>query len=425
MSTTYAEKKRASLPHQNQRPGTARPAQQSAAVRLPSAAGASLRPVDLPVAIQAKMEASFGADLSAVKLYESDAVAERGAQAVAQGNRIAFAPGALDFASSKGQALLGHELSHVVSQAKGEARGSGFLNDAALEARADREGALAAAGEQIYAGPVAAPLSAASAASAAGPMQAKKHDDEPLEIDHDRRALLSGPFQYQDAQPAGEDGTGAVPAGIVPAQGEMHAFQNSRNAAIHEMVVNATPEQARDPALRKLVLDAFNPVMNQALLAQNSNTKQGAFSHTWRSNSMGELDTYNLLLKKLMQPHLERYREIPATSDKKEQGGQGLALTEDILENDPILQETLAGSRAALQGSTHYNGDNAQSEILMNNLLLRGVSDQLITSDPSLTGLAGNMTKTSSHSMAGSNLTAMKSEAGAHYNSYLKRLWNR
>ena len=419
MSTTYAEKKRASLPHENLQPGAARPTQQSAPAR-PSAAGASLRPVDLPVAIQAKMEASFGADLSAVKLYESDAVAECGAQAVAQGNRIAFAPGALDFASSKGQALLGHELSHVISQGRGEARGRGFLNDAGLEARADREGALAAAGKQIYAGSVAAPLSAASAASAAGPMQAKKHDDEPLEIDHDNRELLSGPFQYRDAQPAGEDGAGAAPAGIIPARGEVQAFQNSRNAAIHEMVMNATPEQARDPALRKLVLDAFNPVMNQALLAQNSNTKQGAFSHTWRSNGMGELGTYNLLLKKLMQPHLERYREIPAMSDKKEQGGQGLALTENILENDSILQETLAGSRAA-----HYNDDNAQSEILMNNLLLRGVSDQLITSDPSLTGLAGNMTKTSSHSMAGSNLTAMKSEAGAHYNSYLKRLWNR
>lgn len=423
MSTTYAEKKRASLPHQNQRPGAARPTQQSAPAR-PSAAETSLRPVDLPGAIQAKMEASFGADLSAVKLYESDAVAERGAQAVAQGNRIAFAPGALDFASTQGQALLGHEISHVVSQARGEVTGGGFLNDSALEARADREGALAAAGEQIYAGSVAAPLSAASAASAAGPMQAKKHD-EPLEIDHDNRELLSGPFQYRDAQPAEEDGAGAAPAGIIPARGEVQAFQNSRNAAIHEMVMNATPEQARDPALRKLVLDAFNPVMNQALLAQNSNTKQGAFSHTWRSNGMGELGTYNLLLKKLMQPHLERYREIPAMSDKKEQGGQGLALTENILENDSILQETLAGSRAALQGSTHYNDDNAQSEILMNNLLLRGVSDQLITSDPSLTGLAGNMTKTSSHSMAGSNLTLMKSEAGAHYNSYLKRLWNR
>ena len=117
------------------------------------------------------MEASFGADLSAVKLYESQAVADAGAEAVAQGSRIAFAPGRLDFASASGQALLGHELSHVVSQARGEVSGSGFLRDAALETRADREGAMAAAGEQVYIGPVTAALSSASAAPAAGPMQ--------------------------------------------------------------------------------------------------------------------------------------------------------------------------------------------------------------------------------------------------------------
>ena len=132
------------------------------------------RPVDLPWAIRTKMEASFGTDLSAVRLYESQAVADAGANAVTQGSRIAFAPGALDFSSPSGQALLGHELSHVVSQARGEVTGSGFLNDSVLEARADREGAMAAAGQQVYAGPVTAVLSSASAAPAAGPMQASK-----------------------------------------------------------------------------------------------------------------------------------------------------------------------------------------------------------------------------------------------------------
>ena len=85
------------------------------------------------------MEASFGASLSAVKLYASDAVADHAAQAVTQGNAIGFAAGALDFTSTNGQALLGHELSHVVSQARGEARGGGFLNDAALETRAEKK----------------------------------------------------------------------------------------------------------------------------------------------------------------------------------------------------------------------------------------------------------------------------------------------
>ena len=128
--------------------------------------------VDLPDAMRAKMESSFGADLSAVKLYESQAVADAGAEAVTQGANIAFAPGMLDFSSFGGQALLGHELSHVVSQARGEVTGGGFLNDHALEARADREGAMAAAGQQI-AMPTAA-MSSVSAAPASGPMQAKK-----------------------------------------------------------------------------------------------------------------------------------------------------------------------------------------------------------------------------------------------------------
>jgi len=173
------------MQYQRQR-RTARPALQEA----PKAEGPSLaalqagavptteqlgHPVDLPGAIQSKMEASFGADLSQVRLYESQTVADAGAEAVTMGNRISFAPGKLDFSSSGGQALLGHELSHVVSQARGEVSGSGFLNDHALEARADQEGAMAAAGESVYSGPMT-PISASSTAQAAGPMQAKKSE---------------------------------------------------------------------------------------------------------------------------------------------------------------------------------------------------------------------------------------------------------
>ncbi|MBQ6504265.1 MAG: DUF4157 domain-containing protein [Flexilinea sp.] len=125
--------------------------------------------VDMPVVMREKMEGAFGMDLSAVKLYENRAVGEAGAEAVAKGSNIAFAPGKLDFSSTRGQALLGHEISHVASQARGEVKGKGLVNDSALEARADREGLQAARGESV----ATAPLSNASAASAAGPMQAK------------------------------------------------------------------------------------------------------------------------------------------------------------------------------------------------------------------------------------------------------------
>ena len=136
------------------------------------------RSIDLDGAIKAKMEHAFG-DLSAVKLYESRAVGEAGAEAIAQGNEIAFAPGMADFSSRSGQERLGHELSHVMSQRSGQVRGQGFLASASLEARADREGAMAAAGERVYTGPVTHALSDASPSpSLAGLMQAKREDDE-------------------------------------------------------------------------------------------------------------------------------------------------------------------------------------------------------------------------------------------------------
>ena len=97
-----------------------------------------------------------------MKLYESQAVGEAGAEAIAQGNEIAFAPGMANFSTRSGQERLGHELSHVMSQRSGQVRGQGFLADSALEARADREGAMAAAGQQVYTGLVTHALSDAS-----------------------------------------------------------------------------------------------------------------------------------------------------------------------------------------------------------------------------------------------------------------------
>ncbi len=177
MSYTYADRRRTPSAPAKQNTDALSPAAE--ALRAGAAAPTQEqmgRRVDLPDAMRAKMEESFGADLSAVKLYESQSVSDAGAEAVTQGSNIAFAPGMLDFSSFGGQALLGHEISHVVSQARGEVTGGGFLNDHALEARADREGAMAAAGQQIAA-PTAA-LSPVSATAAAGPMQAKKENKE-------------------------------------------------------------------------------------------------------------------------------------------------------------------------------------------------------------------------------------------------------
>ena len=128
---------------------------------------------ELPDVMRTKMENAFGADFSNLNIVESEKVAEGGAKAVTQGNTIAFAPGEFNVYSPSSEALLGHELSHVVSQARGESRGNGLLTDSYLEAKADREGVMAAAGQQVYSGPVT-PLSTSSPLSVAGPMQCKR-----------------------------------------------------------------------------------------------------------------------------------------------------------------------------------------------------------------------------------------------------------
>ena len=143
MSQTYVQRRRAAEPAAPAEKAEAAPRAFPAGPVSPAQPG---KPLVLSEAIRAKMENAFGADLSAVRLYENPAVAEAGARAVAQGSRIAFAPGSADFHTRTGQALLGHELSHVLSQARGEVSGRGLLVDRSLEARADREGELAAAG---------------------------------------------------------------------------------------------------------------------------------------------------------------------------------------------------------------------------------------------------------------------------------------
>ena len=162
----------------------------------------------MPAGIREKMEGSFGMSLSDVKLFESPVVAENGAQAAASGKNIAFAPGKLDFTSASGQTLLGHELSHVASQARGEVTGHGYLKNPSLEHRADIEGAAAAAGETLYSAGGLRPMSTDTGLSA-GPMQAKESKDErkraQAEVDDAADTLM--PMQERNAREGNKLGT--------------------------------------------------------------------------------------------------------------------------------------------------------------------------------------------------------------------------
>jgi hypothetical protein len=103
----------------------------------------------LPPAVLRKMEKFFGADFSDVRIHVGREAPAIGALAFTAGTDIFFAPGRYQPHAPAGQALIGHELTHVVQQQMGQVANplggdAAIVHDEALEAEADRIGALAA-----------------------------------------------------------------------------------------------------------------------------------------------------------------------------------------------------------------------------------------------------------------------------------------
>jgi hypothetical protein len=158
----------------------------------------------LPDETRGRMEASFGADFSAVRVHVDERAAAVGARAYARGTDLHFAPGAYDPHSREGQSLLGHELAHVVQQGQGrapapqaKAHGLGDLGDVVLcdpglEAEADRLGAAAARGERARGG--AAPSIGGHGGGHGGAIQRKgEHDDDGLRLQEQITVGASAP----------------------------------------------------------------------------------------------------------------------------------------------------------------------------------------------------------------------------------------
>ncbi|MCY1081843.1 eCIS core domain-containing protein [Archangium lansingense] len=113
----------------------------------PPAMGKKGRP--LPEPVRAKMETAFGHDFAQVRVHEDGNAAALGATAYTRGHDLHFAPGRYQPGTQSGQALIGHELTHVVQQRAGnvaipQGKGAPINANPGLEAEADRQGARAA-----------------------------------------------------------------------------------------------------------------------------------------------------------------------------------------------------------------------------------------------------------------------------------------
>ena len=152
---------------------------------------------NLAPSIAAKMSRAFGMDLTGMQVYQSDAMKGTGMRGMAQGNKVVLSSD-VDLNTTAGQAVLGHEISHIHAQSQGIGMGhSGLYENAALEHQADTEGLLAAQGRSIYSDGMDAgigmqyglgmkgvegltPLSGGMSASAGAPMQADEEKKGPI-----------------------------------------------------------------------------------------------------------------------------------------------------------------------------------------------------------------------------------------------------
>jgi hypothetical protein len=209
---------------------------------------------NLPDDVQEKMERTFNADFSDVKVYENSQSAENlGAVAYTQGNEIHFSSGYQPY-SSNGQEYLGHELSHVLQQRQDLVKethvedGHSVSDDAALEAQAHEEGHKAAHGEVINTNQTAVNHSSSSA------IQKKS---QPIQMWRD----VPGQVQIESTAPNTEQAWGVF-------------MQAARQSA--EGVANST-----EPELRRLYYNSISQRMRGSFQPINidAHTTSGLNAH--------------------------------------------------------------------------------------------------------------------------------------------------
>lgn len=233
------------------------------------AAGAGQR---LPGAVQAKMEASFGADFSGVRVHEGNQATAMGAIAMAQGEDIHFAPGQYQPGSERGQALLGHELAHVVQQRAGrvgtttQAKGVGINDSDVLEAEADMAGVLAAHGEKVDIAGASASAGGDSAQQGEAPVQrAVGFEFETNLVVAKSKGLTKKPLSKME---------------LIKSYGEgfkMEADENSAVGSTIEFVVDP-PIQENDRGKLVSIMDKMTTVAGE-LVSDKNGTKPSQKLH--------------------------------------------------------------------------------------------------------------------------------------------------
>jgi len=160
---------------------------------------------------RANFESAFGADFSAVRVHRGGGAESQQALAYAQGNDVHLAENAPGPGSAAGDALMGHELAHVVQQRQGRVAGpqgkdSLVVQDTGLEHEADLAGQHVARGDAVQ-----SHLHGATGSGAGGGAQLKG-ENQPIQrhgaLEHKRMGDLGSDLETYRYDTADEKKSG-------------------------------------------------------------------------------------------------------------------------------------------------------------------------------------------------------------------------
>ena len=245
-------------------------------------------PLHMPEDLRARLEERMGVDLGNIQLRESGQPESIGARAFARGNVIDFAPGEFRPGTQEGDAVIGHEVSHVLQQASGQVRadsGASPVNaDPALEHAADEgvQGGMESVPTMSYsASPVqglfglnhfrqwrknrAAKKAAAKAAAAPAPIASENHSLSPMDF----RTTGAGPLA-----PAGAGGANAAALASVFENADEEVDLNKPLTPPAFPAPQAPAEEAQSAPAPSEEIDLNTPLTPPAFPAPKSPSEQ-------------------------------------------------------------------------------------------------------------------------------------------------------
>lgn len=296
--------------------------------------------------VMGDMSRAYHVDFSNIRIHTDGAadskVKAAGKDALAKGNDLFFGKGIFESNDPGSKGLLAHELAHTMQQGAAQG-GEGAVSEMAPMG-AEQGGKLWDWFKGLF----------------GGKKEPEMEISEPTLMDNPTAPGFDG-YRINTDDPY--DGK--------------RRFMSTQSRAIYQMAQSATPEQLRtDPQLRALILNDYKTNMAKRLEKYEGADYSSMFSAVFRGDSAGEMKTFNKLMGASLPENLAFEMGDIYDEGKQESVDAMLRHGADRISNDPVMMEILQAGVEGIGNSSHFSGENAhkQSEMMMNNVALRGIS---------------------------------------------------